>query len=633
MALSENAKTILNKRYVRRDKDNEPIETPEDVFKRVAKFTASVEETDKDVWEKIFLDLMDELKFLPNSPTLVNAGTPKGSLSACFVMSPNDTMESIMDIATKAVMVEKWGGGVGFGLSRIRPRNDSIATTHGRALGPIGVMAMYSHNAALITQGSFRSGAHMAQLHVSHPDIGEFIHCKDSVNETDVFSNFNISVQISDAFMRAVINGEEWPLVNPRNLRVVGTVSALELWTHICEAAWKTGDPGLSFIDRVRESHVNPHLGLIESSNPCGEENLENFGSCNLGSINLAKHISGGKVDWDLLETTVHNAVRFLDNIIELNTFPVNEIEDMNRKTRRIGLGVMGWADMLMMMDVPYDSKEALDLASSVGKFILDHAWRASAELAQERGPFPEFLNSTLRNGAPVRHSSVTTIAPTGTISRIAGCNSGIEPFFNLAWKSNVLWEGQKDSETTEVVDMPVPVREKLIELIGEEQADMLLEEVAENPTKKSEILAEYGVNGALFDTAMDITPNAHIKHQAEWQKYITNAVSKTINLPKEATAQDISDAYLDAWKLGCKGVTVYRSGSRDKEVLVSGATEVVAEEDIHEGTAVYEGDIILPDGREVAEEETCPECVSPLVYESGCVSCANPKCGYSYCS
>ena len=625
--LSNNAKIILEKRYVRRDKEGNPIETPEEVFKRVANFIASKEEKSEE-WAEIFHDLMSNLKFLPNSPTLVNAGTTKGSLSACFVMSPNDTMESIMDIAYKAAMVEKWGGGIGFGLSRIRPKNNPIATTHGKALGPLGVMSMYSNIAREITQGSFRSGAHMGQLHCTHPDILNFIHCKDSVNTTDVFSNFNISVQITDRFMEAVINDEDWTLINPKDLMPDKVVKAKELWLHIVECAWRIGDPGLCFIDRIRETHVNPQLGLIQSTNPCGESALEDYGSCNLGSINLSKHITGGKkVDWTELEATIKTAVRFLDNVVESNTFPVNEIEDMNRKTRRIGLGVMGWADMLMIMGVPYDSKEALDLAVSVSSFINSTAWDASAALANERGPFPEFYNSRLAGTRPVRHSCVTSIAPTGTISRIANCSSGIEPYFSLAWKSNILWEGQKDSDTTEVIDTPEPVRDALIELIGEELADTLLEEVAENPSQKLEVMQEYGIESELFRTAMDIRTMSHVEQQAAWQQNVTNAVSKTVNLPTDATIQDVSNVFLRAWQLRCKGVTVYRSGSRDKEVLVSNEqTTDVAEGHDHD----LDGNHIV---REV-QEELCPmdDCDGSLVDEGGCVSCSNKNCGWSLC-
>ena len=620
--LSDNAKTILEKRYIKRDKNGEPTETPEQVFERVSNFVASKEENPEE-WAEKFLSLMLELKFLPNSPTLVNAGTPKGSLSACFVMSPNDTMESIMDIAYKAALVEKWGGGIGFGLSHIRPKNDPIQTTHGKALGPLGVMSIYSHIAREITQGSFRAGAHMGQLHVSHPDILNFIHCKDNVEITDKFSNFNISVQITDAFMQAVINDAEWPLVNPKDLRVVEVVKAKELWINIVSCAWRTGDPGLCFIDRIRSTHVNPHLGLIQSSNPCGEQALEDFGSCNLGSINLANHITKDcKVDWDVMRNTIAVAIRFLDNVIDLNTFPVNEIEDMNRKTRRIGLGVMGWADMLMIMGIPYASKEAIDLAQSVSSFINDVAWNCSATLAQEKGPFPEFLNSRLSSGRPLRNSCVTSIAPTGTISRIAGCSSGIEPYFSLAWKSNILWEGQKDSETTEVIDNPEPVKNALNALLGEELAETLLEEVANNPSKKLEVMQEYEVTGELFGTAMDIPTQYHILHQAVWQKNITNAVSKTINLPAEATPQDVSDAYIRAWELGCKGVTVYRSGSRNKEVLV-GTEEVTEEDHLHD-----------EDGNHVPEMTHCPieGCGSPLVFQEGCFSCSNSACEYGGC-
>ena len=386
---------------------------------------------------------MASLKFLPNSPTLVNAGTGRGCLSACFVVSPEDGMESIMQVAHDAAMIEKWGGGIGFGLSKLRPRSDKISTTHGQACGPIAVMKLYSSVGATLTQGAFRLGAHMGQLRDSHPDVQEFIHCKD---DDDTLQNFNISVQITDGFMRAVEEDAEWPLINPRDElngegplnEVVATIPARELWEEIAESAWKTGDPGVAFIDRVWETAPNPQMGRIETSNPCGEEFLEDHGNCCLGSINLDKHVispaeghvGNGDFDWNSLEETIRTSVRFLDDVIEVNEFPLPSLREVNLATRRIGLGVMGWADALVRLNIPYDSQEALDLAGKLGAFMNRMAWDESAKLAEERGPFPEYEQSALKERGlpPVRNSSVITIAPTGTISRIAGCSSGIEP-------------------------------------------------------------------------------------------------------------------------------------------------------------------------------------------------------------
>ena len=375
--LSENAITILAKRYLRKDEHGDPIETPEELFARVAHAIAEGEdEENRAKWEARFYNLMASTKFLPNSPTLVNAGTGRGCLSACFVVSPEDDMNSIMQVATDAAMIEKWGGGIGFGFSNLRPKSDKIATTHGEACGPIAVMKLYSAVGATLTQGAFRLGAHMGQLRISHPDIQEFIHCKD---DDDSLQNFNISVQITDDFIKAVEQDDDWPLINPRNDAVVRTVRAKELWFEICESAWKTGDPGVVFVDRVWETTPNPQMGLIETSNPCGEEFLENHGNCCLGSINLDKHIDDGDFDWELLEDTVRTAARFLDDVINVNSFPLESLREVNLATRRIGLGVMGFADALVRLNLPYDSEEALALAEKLGKFIRDTAWDESA--------------------------------------------------------------------------------------------------------------------------------------------------------------------------------------------------------------------------------------------------------------
>ena len=437
--LSGPAEAILAKRYAQRDADGNATETPKDVFARVANAVAAAERTEadrKDYGERFF-DVMMTGRFLPNSPTIVNAGVEAnggvGCLSACFVLSPEDDMKSIMDVASDAAMIEKWGGGVGFGFSQLRPRDDKIRTTHGQACGPIAVMKLYSQVGATLTQGSFRLGAHMGQLSVSHPDVREFIHCKDG---DDTLSNFNISVQITDDFMAAVQSDGAHDLVNPRNGEVVETVSARELWEEICKSAWKTGDPGVVFMDRVLETQPNPQMGDIQTSNPCAEQFLEEYGNCCLGSINLDLYCDEeeGKIDRDALEETVRLTVRFLDDVIEINTFPLERLRQVNLDTRRIGLGVMGWADALSRLNIPYDSPEAIKLAEKTSLFIERIAWDESASLAEERGAYPEYENSALKRlraayGLPaVRHSAVTTVAPTGTISRLAGCSSGIEP-------------------------------------------------------------------------------------------------------------------------------------------------------------------------------------------------------------
>ncbi len=586
LELSDNARVILEKRYLMRDEQGNPLEGPEGLFHRVAGAVAQGEaEAVRSHWEARYYNLMTSLKFLPNSPTLVNAGTGgRGCLSACFVVSPEDDMDSIMEVAKDAAMIEKWGGGIGFGFSKLRPRLDRIATTHGEACGPIAVMKLYSSVGATLTQGSFRLGAHMGQLIISHPDVRDFIHCKDN---DDTLQNFNISVQITDEFMRAVDNDEQWQLLNPRDSgdgpinAVVEKVSARQLWREICESAWKSGDPGVVFMDRVWETQPNPQMGDIQTSNPCGEEFLENYGNCCLGSINLDKHVSGGAFDWNSLEDTVRTAVRFLDDVIEVNQFPLDKLRDVNLATRRIGLGVMGWADALIRMEIPYDSPKALALTQEVAKFIHDTAWDESARLAAERGPFPGYAESALkaRGMPPVRNSSVVTIAPTGTISRLADCSSGIEPHFANAWWSNVLWKDHEGS-SDRLLDAPKSVWEALRDRLGsEERVREVLGRIADSPTDAERVFSEHGIDPALFRTSMLINPEAHVKMQAAWQEYVTNSVSKTINLPNSASVEDVERAYRLAWETGCKAVTVYRDGSKAMQVLETGAADSADEQ------------------------------------------------------
>ena len=581
LSLSDNARVILEKRYLMRDDDGNPDESPEGLFHRVAGAVARGEREDaRPYWQSRFYNLMTSLKFLPNSPTLVNAGAGgRGCLSACFVVSPTDDMDSIMEVAKDAAMIEKWGGGIGFGFSRLRPRLDRIATTHGEACGPIAVMKLYSAVGATLTQGSFRLGAHMGQLNITHPDVREFIHCKDN---DDTLQNFNISVQITDDFMRAVDRNDDWQLLNPRDSgdgplnSVADTVSARQLWREICESAWTSGDPGVVFMDRVWETQPNPQMGNILTSNPCGEEFLENYGNCCLGSINLDKHVANGAFDWNALEDTVRTAVRFLDDVIEVNQFPLDKLREVNLATRRIGLGVMGWADALIRMEVPYDSPRALELTREVGKFIHDTAWDESANLAKERGPFPQYDQSALKTRGlpPVRNSSVVTIAPTGTISRLADCSSGIEPHFANAWWSNVLWKDHEGS-SDRLLDAPKSVWESLRDRLGsEEQVRDVLERIADSPQDAESIFAEHGIDPALFRTSMLISPEAHVKMQAAWQQYVTNSVSKTINLPNSASVEDVERAFRLAWETGCKAVTVYRDGSKSMQVLETGAAD-----------------------------------------------------------
>jgi ribonucleoside-diphosphate reductase alpha chain len=583
--LTENANSILSLRYLQEG------ETPEDMFRRVANAVAEGErnfggEDDIKEYAVKFYEMMNNVYFLPNSPTLVNAGREaRGSLSACFTMSPIDTAESILQVGNDACMVEKWGGGIGFGFSNLRPKGDKISTTHGIACGPVAVMKYYSEGGILLTQGSFRSGAHMGQLHISHPDIIEFILAKTGPNK-DSLKNFNISVQIPDSFMQQLKSNPDdiFPLVNPRDGSMHSTTTYQEIWDAICESAWATGDPGVVFLDRIHQTQPNPQLGNIQTSNPCGEEFLEDYGNCCLGSINLSEFVTtdGHDVDWEELEDIVELSVRFLDDVIEVNTFPmgVPKLRDINLRTRRIGLGVMGWADMLIKRGIPYDSPAAIDLADQIGDFIMSAALKFSGDLAHIRGPFPEYKESAWYNGnlkhtlidlninteIGIRHSSVTTIAPTGSISRIAGTSSGIEPHFDIAWKSNILWEGIERAGL-QLYDSPRIIRDSM-----KENADIAIKELAETTDEgvRFSILRRYGLDPNLFRTAMEIDPEAHVRMQAVWQKYTTNSVSKTINLSEESSVEEIARSFVLAYELGCKAITVYRNNSKAVQVLQS---------------------------------------------------------------
>ena len=847
MQFTDNARAILSNRYLQNG------ESPEDMFWRVANAISLAEKTKElqDLWKIRFFNLMDGGKFLPNSPTLANAGKNSGCLSACFTQVLDDSMHSIMQTAYNAAMIEKWGGGVGFGFSRLRPKNDKIATVQGKACGPVKAMKLFQKVGETLTQGSFREGAHMGQLFASHPDLIEFIHSKDN---DDTLQNFNISVLVTDEFMKCVEEDQDWNLINPRNNEVVETVKARRVWKELCESAWKTGDPGIGFIDRVWETQPNPRLGRIESSNPCwpgntkvwtidgpkrfdelvgkeipvltvdnagkmvfkkmcnirktgqnsktlkiviesrtrkkyvrstlaltpnhnlilkngqkikaqdlklgdrlasvyrhfanskkylalengvdcdmehkiiaaytfgskpeypkyhvdhidenkqnnlpenlrvllahdhnsikmlgdknpmrngwwsildenekekyrklksilssgerngmfgkkhsdaarknistgvlnavksgkklgrsaksvnhvvisiesgsncdvyngtvedihkyyvevaenegilsancSEEFLENNGSCNLGSINLYKFVKDKQFDYEGFRDTIYDAVRFLDDVVEVNSFPLPALKEMNEKTRRIGLGVMGWADLLVAMEIQYDSEKALKFASVIGKYLLDKAWGASAALAEEKGEFPEYKNSALAKHFPlVRNSSVLTIAPTGTISRLANCSSGIEPYFSLAWQSNILWH---EGESQKFLDCPTPIYDFFVKQIGHESVKMFLEKLAENPSKAKQILKAHGIDSSLFRTANEISPEWHVKMQATWQKYVTNGVSKTINMVNNATVKDVENAYMLAWKTGCKAISIYRDGSKSMQVLETGDT------------------------------------------------------------
>lgn len=565
--LTSNALKVLERRYLQKDAEGKVIETPEEMFRRVAKAIAEADlkyeqSADIDKLEEEFYTLMTNLEFLPNSPTLMNAGTDIGQLSACFVLPVEDSIEKIFDSVKFTAMIHKTGGGTGFSFSRLRPKRDSVKTTGGVASGPVSFMKVFDAATEEIKQGGRRRGANMGMLRIDHPDIIEFITCK---KDGKILQNFNISVSVTDKFMEAVKRNDQFSLINPRNNEETEKLDARNVFDLIVENSWQHGDPGMVFIDRVNRSNPTPKLGEIESTNPCGEQPLLPFESCNLGSINLSKFVSDGAIEYERLKRVIRLSVHFLDNVIDVNKYPIPQIDETTKKNRKIGLGIMGFADMLIKLGIKYDSQDALSVAEEIMEFIDKEAKSASEELATKRGTFPSFESSVYDrpNGRKLRNATVTTIAPTGTLSLIANCSSGIEPLFAVAYVRRVL-EGEMLVEVNPVFkDMAKGdgyYTEELMKRIAKTGSIRDMEEIPEDVQQ-------------LFVTAHDISPGWHIRMQGAFQNHVDNAVSKTVNFPHDAEKEDVKEAYLLAYELGCKGVTVYRDRSRDVQVLTKGTS------------------------------------------------------------
>ncbi len=577
LKLPVNTMEVLRKRYLLKDENQNIIETPSELFQRVAHHVAKAEENfksghDREQVEEKFYGMMRNLEFMPNSPTLMNAGTSLGQLSACFVIPVEDSIEGIFTALGHMAQIHQTGGGTGFSFSHLRPRNDIVHSTKGQASGPVSFMSIFDKATGVIVQGGRRRGANMGILRCDHPDIVDFVEAK---MEAGRFSNFNLSVGATDKFMRAVRKNEHFDLVNPRTGKTVKKLKATALFELIANAAWRTGDPGLVFLEEINRRNPTPAIGQIEATNPCGELPLLPYESCNLGSVNLAKMVkpdsrsrSGAgprntnQMDWQKLKETVRWAIRFLDDVIEVNNFPLPQIKDATLANRRIGLGVMGFADLLISLDLRYDSTQAVNFAKKLMRLVHKESLDASASLAKDRGVFPNFAKSIYaKNNFRLRNATVNTIAPTGTISIIAGCSSGIEPLFAISFVRNVL-SGSKLFEINPLFERAAKRR------------NIYKNQILAAITRRGSLQAVKGIPEDIkkvFVTAFDVSPRAHVEMQAAFQKYTDNAVSKTVNLPSDATVEDVRNIYVLAHRLKCKGITIYRYGSKAEQVLSFG--------------------------------------------------------------
>ncbi|HSQ43605.1 MAG TPA: adenosylcobalamin-dependent ribonucleoside-diphosphate reductase [Ginsengibacter sp.] len=573
MPFSKNALKVLESRYLRRNLKGELAETPDELFMRVAKAVAEAElawgtHGDAEKWQAIFYESMKNLLFLPNSPTLMNAGTSLNQLSACFVLPIEDNLDSIFTTLKNAAMIQQSGGGTGFNFSQLRPKNDLISVTGGEASGPVSFMKVFNCATEHVKHGGKRRGANMGILKVDHPDIEEFV-----VSKTDekALNNFNISVGITDKFMQAVEKDETWELIHPNSKSIIKTIKAKDLWKLIIENAWSSGDPGLVFLDTINAGNPLLSLGEIECTNPCGEVPLLHYESCNLGSINLSKFVEqeGGKniINFTKLASTIEMAIRFLDNVIEVNHYLLPQTKSIVTANRKIGLGLMGWAELLIMLEIPYDTIEAVTLAAQVMKFFKEKSLEASVQLEKERGVFKNWEKSIFYPNVKLRHATRLSIAPTGTISIIADTSSSIEPLFAVAYRRSHVLDGNTLSQINPLF-IDYLKKNKLYSegLMDEVKETGYLQHIKQIPTATKN----------LFKTALEISPDWHLKHQAVFQRYIDNAVSKTINLAETASVSDISEIYLNAWKQKTKGITIFRYNSKNKQVLEKGISSGV---------------------------------------------------------
>ncbi len=613
LELSDNALTVLRRRYLVKDEHGQPAETPEDLFWRVARTIAEPDarygasQRAVEALAEAFFDLMATRVWMPNSPTLMNAGRPLGQLSACFVLPVDDALSNgrsgIYDTLRNMALVHQSGGGTGFSFSRLRPKNDVVRSTMGVASGPVSFMSLYDASTDVVKQGGTRRGANMGILRVDHPDILEFVACKDDITK---ITNFNISVAVTDRFMRAVDEGTDYELIHPRTGQVVGRLDARAVFAKIVHGAWKTGEPGVFFIDRANHFNPVPHLGSYEATNPCGEQPLLPYDVCNLGSIDVGLFVKNGRVDWDGLRNAVHLCTHFLDNVIDANKYPLPEINDLAQRIRRVGLGVMGWADLLVRVGIPYNSNEAVAFARELMRFVDDEAEVESERLAMTRGVFPEWERSIwgpdatcardaegrrVRPMRRLRNCNLTTVAPTGTISIIAGCSSGIEPLFAVAFMRNQAG-----------VLMP-DVNEDFVAIARAEgwYSDDLMKRIAEaGHIHLADVPDKWQ---RIFVTAHDVTPEWHIRMQAAFQEFTDSAISKTCNFPNSATEDDVRQIYELAYRLNCKGVTVYRDGSREQQVLSTGATAKTVQGKAGAAEAAVPAEAAAPSARsELAE-------------------------------